>query len=496
MRNRGPLSALRLISVFLLLSAMALFTMQFVTFSRTWANFPIGMTIAGVPVERLNRQEAAQRLLEIYSLPVEIHYGEAVIQLDPSVVDFQMNTDSMLAAADQERTRQSFWTAFWSHLWERATTPTSVPLSATFSGSRLRTYLTEEIAKRYDRSPTAAVPATGTVNFLPGQPGAALDIERSMVLIETALRSPAFRSVSLPIQSTTPPRPAFQNLEVLLKQTIEISNFDGVMGLYLLDLQTGQEIHFAYNQGQAVTLPPDVAFTASSTIKIPIMIAVFRRLGENPTDETAQNLKNMIALSKNDASDWLMSHVIDKTLGPLGVSEDMQTLGLNNTFLAGYFASGSPILYLYKTTSNQRTDVSADPDPYNQTTPSEIGQLLADVYECARTGGGSLIAAFPNEITQDECILMDNYLAQDNKTGALIQRGLPDGTRVSHKHGWVTDPATYIIHDMSDAAIVYTPGGNFVLAVYLYHPVQLVFEPTDKLVADLARAAYNFYNLP
>jgi hypothetical protein len=49
---------------------------------------------------------------------------------------------------------------------------------------------------------------------------------------------------------------------------------------------------------------------------------------------------------------------------------------------------------------------------------------------------------------------------------------------------------------MSDAAIVYTPGGNFVLAVYLYHPVQLIFEPTDKLVADLARAAYNFYNLP
>jgi beta-lactamase class A len=89
---------------------------------------------------------------------------------------------------------------------------------------------------------------------------------------------------------------------------------------------------------------------------------------------------------------------------------------------------------------------------------------------------------------------MLDYLAQD-KTGALIQEGVPDGTRVAHKHGWVTD-ASYIIHDMSDAAIVYTPGGDYVLAVYLYHPVQLVFDPSNKLVADISRAVYNFYNLP
>jgi hypothetical protein len=66
---------------------------------------------------------------------------------------------------------------------------------------------------------------------------------------------------------------------------------------------------------------------------------------------------------------------------------------------------------------------------------------------------------------------------------------------VAHKHGWVTD-ASYVIHDMSDAAIVYTPGGDYVLTVYLYHPVQLVFDPSNKLVADLSRATYNFYNLP
>jgi beta-lactamase class A len=224
------------------------------------------------------------------------------------------------------------------------------------------------------------------------------------------------------------------------------------------------------------------------------MISVFRRLGTNTDSETEKNLQLMISKSDNNATDWLMQKTIDQVFGPLKVSEDMQALGLDSTFLAGYFASGSPILKLFKTPGNQRTDVSTAPDPYNQTTPSEIGELLADVYFCARSGDGTLVAVFPEEITQEKCQTMLDYLAQD-KTGALIQEGVPDGTRVAHKHGWVTD-ASYVIHDMSDAAIVYTPGGDYVLAVYLYHPVQLVFDPSDKLVADISRAVYHFYNLP
>ncbi len=78
---------------------------------------------------------------------------------------------------------------------------------------------------------------------------------------------------------------------------------------------------------------------------------------------------------------------------------------------------------------------------------------------------------------------------------ARVQAGVPDGTNVAHKHGWVTD-AYGIIHDMSEAAIVFTPGGEFGFTVYMYHPVQIVFDPANHLVKDLARAIYNFYNLP
>jgi beta-lactamase class A len=469
-------------------------TLQLVRFSRIWINFPKNLSIAGIPVGQLTRQQAIERLLTIYSQPVELNYNEASIQLDPAVVGFVLDTDFILAAAEQERTRISFWEAYWNYLWDRPIQPVDIPLRATYSEDRLRTYLQTEIASRYDQLPTPAIPIVGTTNFSAGTPGSELDIDRSIPLIEAALFSTNQRSVVLPIKQTSPSHPSYQNLEVLLRQIIDLSGFDGLIGLYVQDLQAGQDISFILDHGTDVATPPDVAFTASSTIKIPIMVSVFRRIGENLDAETVQNLENMIAKSINSASDWLMQNKIDRDKGPILVTEDMQTLGLDNTFLGGYFYAGAPQLEVYTTPANQRTDVSTEPDPYSQTTPSEIGQLLYDIYQCSYLNGGSLIAAFPGEITQTECQSMINYLIQD-RIALLIQAGVPDGTNVAHKHGWVTD-IYGIIHDMSDAAIVFSPGGDFVFTVYMYHPVQIVFDPANDLVKDLSRAIYNYYNIP
>lgn len=474
--------------------AILLTIMQLARFSRLRANFPAGMSIAGIPVGNLNRQQAAQRLLEVYSQPIEAYYGDAVIQISPAAVGFTLDLESMLAVADMERTRQPFWPAFWSYIWERPTQSIDIPLSVTYSEERLRSYLLSEIAARYDQPSSPAMPVPGTVNFQPGTQGTALDVERAIDLIESALSSNSQRTVILPLQRTSPERPTFTNLEILLKQVVALSGFDGVIGIYVADLQTGQEIRFSLSQGQQIPYPPDVSFTASSTIKIPIMVSVFRRLGETPDPETVLNLEDMIARSINPASDWLMEKILDPLTGPLMVSEDMQTLGLQNTFLAGFFYQGAPLLKTYATPGNQRSDVSTEPDPYNQTTPSEIGMLLQDIYQCARSGGGTLIAAFPGEITQAECQTMISYLVKD-KIALLIEAGVPEGTNVAHKHGWVTD-IYGIIHDMSDAGIVFTPGGDYVLSIFLFHPDQIVFDPANQLVKDLSRAVYNFYNLP
>jgi beta-lactamase class A len=494
LRNRGSVSFLRWGSLLLVLLAVIVTVLNLVRFSRLWINFPSNLSIAGVPVGGLGRQAAAERLLTVYSQPIELTYNEAAILLDPNTIGFSLDTDAMLAAAEQARTRASFWEAYWNYLWERPVQAVDIPLRANYSEQRIRVFLQDEIANRYDQPATAAVPIVGTTSFQAGSAGSELDLERAIPLIESALFRLDQRSVSLPIKKTAPSHPTLQNLEVLLRQTIDLSGFEGVVGLYVGDLQSGQAFSFIFNQDRPVAIPPEVAFTASSTIKIPIMLSVFRRIGENTDAETTRNLEDMISKSINTAADWLMQNKVDRDRGPLVVTDDMQILGLADTFLGGYFYAGAPLLQVYKTPANEREDLTTEPDPYSQTTPSEMGQLLTDLYQCANMQGGALIAAFPGEITPSECQLMINYLIQD-RIALLIQAGVPDGTNVAHKHGWVTD-AYGVIHDMSDAAIVFTPGGNFVFTIYLYHPVQIVFDPVNQLVKDLARAIYNFYNLP
>lgn len=491
--RRGPLSALRFISLILVLAAVIVTVLQLVRFSRVRSYLPAGLNIAGVPVGGLDRAEAAQRMVEVYSTPVELYYDGALIHLAPSVIDFRLNTDSMLAVADLERTQKQFWQDYWDYLWGRTSFPSQIPLSANFSEPRLRLFLAE-IAERYDTPAEAPQPIPGSVNFQPGKPGKALDMERSVPLIEAALNSLDYRVIELPLQRTDPSRPLFQNLEVLLRQTLTVSGFDGLAGIYLLDLQNAQEMHFAIQTGQEVDVKSeDIAFTASSIIKIPIMVSAFRRMGDNTDSETLKLLSDMIDKSGNEAADWLMDRVIDPQRGPLLVTEDMVALGLKNTFLAGYFSLGSPLLARIETGANSRTDVFTDPDTYSQTTISDIGMLLEDIYQCAQRGGGALMAVFPGEITQSECQAMNTYLI-NNRLPVLLTAGLPEATQIAHKHGWVT--LNGVINTIGDAAIIYTPGGNYIMVVFLYHPTQLVWDPSSALVAELARAAYNYYNLP
>jgi len=489
---RGSSLYLRWVSLFFISIASILTVITLVQYSRLSNDYPPQMVIAGVPVGGLDPQTAAQRLLQVYSLPVEIHYGDAIFQLDPNLIGFQLNVESMLAAADLQRTGASFWGGFWDYLWNRKSATAEVPLVETFSEERLRAYLTSEIAARYDQPPIPAQPIPGSTEFQPGQPGQVIDVDRAVILIGDAMRSPSQRVVQLAPVYTSAGRPSKQNLQLLLEEIIGQDNFDGIVGIYLLDLQTAEELHFAYRAGENLPVNPDIAFTASSTIKIPIMVTAYQRFNGRLDDQTATLMLDMIKKSENPPADALM-RVIDEARGPLVVSETMKALGLQNTFLAGYFYDGAPILQIFHTPANTRTDVNTDSDIYSQTTPSDIGSLLEDIYQCSQTGGGTLVAAFPGQIDQNSCQQMIQYLVED-KIGVLIQSGVPEGTAVAHKHGWVTDPSG-VIHNVSDAAIVFTPGGNYILAIYVYHPNQIIWDEVSKMYADLSRAIYNYFNL-
>jgi hypothetical protein len=466
-----------------------------IAFSRSRATYPSNMQIAGVPVGGLNREQAGQRLLEAFIVAVEIHYNDAVIHLDPAVINFELNLESMLATADYTRVGGQFWNEFWDYLWATPNEAALIPLDASYSEQLLRAYLANDVSDRYDKPATPSQPLPYPPYFQPGTPGTSIDVDQAIAQIENALFSPTSRVVTLNLQTSAPPRPSFGNLEVVLKRLLDAAEFDGIAAVYLMDMQTSQEIHFIYNNGVEYPTEPDLAFSASSIIKIPIMISAYTRLGDDPHPEALNLMNLMIEESGNDPADWLMEQFIDEASGPLLVTDDIQALGLENTFLAGFFRPGSPLLRAYDTPAQSRTDLFTDPDSYNQSTVSDIGMLLTDLYQCAEYGGGALLAVFPDKITSQECQDMIDLMTL-NALPILIRSGAPDGTRIAQKFGWVSDIYNdNAITTIGDAGIVYTPSGDYVLVIYFSHPVQLVWDPSNLLFSQLSEAVYNYYTI-
>lgn len=488
MKARG-LNLQRWISIGLLLTAVALFFYELVAYSRERARLPGQLSIAGIPVGGLSQAEALDRLLQVYSSPIELYYDGYLILLQPASVGFRLDSDVMLAAAELERTGTPFWPGFWDFLWNRPGEAKEVPLRAEFSQSQLEQAL-RDISARFDEPPTPTQPVPGSTRFLPGEPGRVLDIARAENLIATVLQSPVNRRVNLPIVETAPPRPGLDTLQVLLEQIIEVSNFDGLADIYFMDLRSGESDQFATLNGVEISTSPDIAFSAASINKISIMTAFYRYFDEPFDAETERWLREMITESGNDPSDWLMEQ-IDPIRGPLMVTETLRDIGLENTFIAGYYYLNAPLLTTYRTPANQRTDINTGPDRYTQTTPSDMGMLLGDIYACAESHGGSLIAAFPDEIKPSECVTMLELLSE-NILGSLIKGGVPEGTRVAHKHGWRSSPLDMI----GDAGVIFSPGGDYILSIFLWADQEMVWEPTSRLVADLSRAVYNYFNPP
>ena len=131
MRNRNTNTILRGVSILFLIGAFVLTVVSLITYSRQRTGYPAGMTIAGVPVDGLSPAEASQRLLEVYTSPIEVKYNDAVFHIDPGAVGFSVDIETMLAAADLTRTGGSFWGGFWDFLWNRAPSETQIPVSYT-----------------------------------------------------------------------------------------------------------------------------------------------------------------------------------------------------------------------------------------------------------------------------------------------------------------------------------------------------------------------------
>jgi beta-lactamase class A len=469
-----------------LLAAIALFVVELVLYSRTFSAMPAGLSLGGVPVGGLSEAAALEQLVTAYGTPLQLDYLGDTVLLDPAVVNFEINTGVMLPEAQQFRTSAGFWNGFWAFLWLQPSQVRDIPLRASYSQERLRAFL-EDVAARYDRPGSPPQADVNSLGFIPGARGHALDVDAAISLINAKLLSPTERQVELPIVEQTAIRPSFDTLADLLRDDVRVFQYPGIFSLYLADLESGRELVVHLNDRADIQGP--IAFSGMSTIKIPIMVSFFAHNVGTLTEEQDLLLQRTIDESANAATDLLLRTIGqgDAFDGARQVIADMQRLGLNNTYIAGLLDTPGAVFAPPRTPANARADITTLPDPYNQTTSEDMGTLLMMIYQCAE-GGGALFAAFPGQLTTQECQTMINLLTRNEALGIFIAGGSPGGV-VAHKHGWDSDPLT----NVADAAIVFTPTGNYALTIFMHRADTMGFEEANRLMISVARAIYNFF---
>ena len=436
---------------------------------------PQGVSLAGIPLGGKWEAEAMELLGEAVAKPVKLNYLDQSLLLHPQDVGFQFQAEEMLEEVNRLKAKTSFWPGFADYLTSDEPQPVDIPLQASFDEEQLKHFL-ESIAEEYDHPLQEPYANADTLTFVPGQPEQRLDIEASLPLVVNALTSAVAREVDLVVNVGPSPR---QPGLWMMGQMIEgiLADFPGFYSIYIKDLATGEEF----------SDDADVAYAGMSILKIAIMMEAYRHLDGPPDVDTTKILSETMTLSGNFTANLLLRDTIgdgDAYEGVRRLNQTMKLIGLVNTFMATPYDEDVLPQHI-STPANQRTDVSTNPDPFMQTTPQDMGRLLEMIYQCA-DGGGTLIAAYPDELTPDECQAMLDMMSQ-NHIGALIEAGLPEGTRVAHKHGWVGDTH-------GDAGIVFTPGGDYVLCIYLYHQGWLEWEVSSPLMARISEATYKYFN--
>ncbi|NWF68644.1 MAG: serine hydrolase [Chloroflexi bacterium] len=488
-RSRRRLPLIPLLSAVMLFAAIGLFLFELVNFSQQQDRLAAGVSIASVPVGGLPLQQAAVDLQAVYAQPLVLYYNDSPILLEPSTVGFRLSEDTMLAQASAVGdTQLGFWARYFNYLTRQQleNTTVDVPLAADYQRGLLQQFL-DDIARRYDRPAGAAGYDVQTLTTFAGTPGYALDIARALESVDTALRNPNQRTVVLPIGGQSESQANINTLRDLIIGYLDSQGFvyDGqttVASVFIMDLQTGEEVN----------LLGDVAFSAASTIKVPIMIDYYRTLAFSPSSDEAWLLANSLLCSNNYSSNLIMQIIGGDNIlnGLQDVNNTARYLGARNTYIAAplvFAADQQPLsIPIPSTTPNPNFDT--DPDAFNQTTTEDLGTLFSLIYDCAYYGSG-LMAAYPNgEFTQNECRQMLNLMSANNLE-RLLQGGIPENAPIAHKNGWLEN-----VH--GDAGIVFPPNGrNYVIAVFVWEDTDFFsFERAWPLIEGISRAAWNYFS--
>ena len=496
--RRKGLPITLIISVLMIIAAFSLFVIELLEFTQQEDRLPIGVVAGGIPVGNMTAIEAGTAIEAAYSSPVTLYYQDAPINLIPDEIGFEVNTDVMIAnARSSGETGAGFWGRFFNYmLGLESSSLQNIPLVADYQVNALRTRLTE-IAAVYDRQGNTFSYDIDSLLISTDGAGYELDIEGSINVIDSALNRPNNRAVALSIIGGDTGRPGMDALESLILDYLDSESYiyDGltsVASVFILDLLTGEEINI---QG-------DIAYTAASTIKVGIMLDLYRTISREINRDEAFLMANSMLCSNNSSSNTLVETYLgngDRFAGLASVTNNYQAIGASNTYITAPFVDGSAnqqfgSIAAPETNPNPNFDTGAD--PFNQTTAEDMGAAFSLIYDCAQYGSG-LMTVYPEEqFTQYECRQMLE-LTSANDLERLLQAGLPLDTRISHKNGWLPADLNQGITGATtgDAGVVFSPNGrDYVISIYFWEAGDTTGFNHWYLIEEISRATWNYFN--
>ena len=456
-------------------------------FYQSQGPLPGGVTLGGMrPPEGETLEDVARNLHETFQQPVAVYYDTQRIILRPGDIDFEVDVNAMVADAVPYGEGIGFWRPFLGDVFERPVAPVDIPLKVTFDEQKLAAWL-DTVAQEHDTVARPAygvalapgTPFTSTFMFQAGQPGLELETNLSAQRVLNALSSPTDRQANLVLVEVPPPAPSIKELEKLL--VARSDRFPGYVSLFIRQVGSDEE----------AVIDPDIAFAGMSVLKIPMAMELYRtQLDGTPDIEASKLLSDTFALSSNFAANLMLrliggGGVGDEWQGAIKMTETLQGLGLQNTFMASPYDTDRQSR-IYTTPANSDKTWDTEPDSQRQTTAKDIGLVLEWIVQCSQ-GGGTLLAAFPDQLTPDECQQILDFIALD-RNGILLETGVPPETRFAHKHGFVN--STH-----GDVGVFWGPAGPYIVSLFIYKPGWMEWETSSSMMADVSKAAWDYFTL-
>ena len=452
---------------------------QFIVFQISLSRLPASWTIGDRAFPNQTIDEAVTQLETDLQQPVTLNYLTSAVTLEPTAIDFTFDITETKRLAQDARMRSSSLSDFLRHLILQPPATRDIPVVASYSDEKARAFLAD-VATRRDEPPRSPAPQIDQLTLTPGQPGHLLNIVDSMPPLEDALKSAQQRTAELVVEDKAAPPPTLDQLQQLLQA--RLATFQGAASVFVKDLQTGEELH----------INPNVPFSGGGVMKLPIVAEIYRKY-ELPLDiTTTQRLTAALTTElSNLPANQLLNQIGDGNTfaGAATTTASLANLGLRNSYLAQPYDQPITATVGISTPANTTPPLNTNASPAIQTTASDIGLLWEMIDQCSQSGG-ALLVVYPNQFSPIECRQLIDLLQANTPTDipALLNSRLPAQAESAHRPGGNFDTR-------GDAALVRSPGGDYILVVFLNTANQnFDWAVADLIMADLSKAAYNYFN--